>query len=71
MSFRNARAFLELVREDEQLRRQVAMIASAPDLEPLARLAEGRGLPCGADDLRKAWRKTYMLRQVVAQVKGS
>ena len=71
MSFQNARAFLQRVREDEALRRAVAEIVQAPDLEPLAQLAEREGLPCSPDDLRKAWRKIYMLRQVVARLKQS
>jgi hypothetical protein len=71
MSFPNARAFLERVRKDEDLRREVADIAHAPDLAPLARLAEREGLPCSPDDLRKAWRKTYLLRQLVARLQQS
>lgn len=71
MSFQNARAFLERVRGDEELRRAVAEMASAPDLVPLALLAERQGLPCSPADLRKAWRKNYMLRQVVARLKQS
>jgi hypothetical protein len=69
MSFQNARAFLQRVREDEALRGAVAELAHAPDLAPLARLAEREGLPCSPDDLRKAWRKTYLLRQLVARLK--
>lgn len=69
MSFQNAHAFLHRVREDEALRRAVAEIAHVPDLEPLARLAEREGLPCSPDDLRKAWRKAYLLRQLVTRLK--
>jgi hypothetical protein len=71
MSFKNALAFLELVRKDEGLRCEVATIASAPDLARLARLAERNGLPCGPDDILKAWRKDYLLRQVVARLNRS
>lgn len=71
MSFQNAHAFLERARKDEDLRRKVTEIAHAPDLVPLARLTEREGLPCSPDDLRKAWRKTYLLRQVVARLQKS
>lgn len=69
MSFKNALAFLELIREDEELRREVAAIASASDLDPLAELAREHGLECNSAELYKAWRKQYMLRQIVAQFK--
>lgn len=71
MSFRNALAFLEHVHKLEDLRSEVAEIAAAPDLAALARLAEHHDLPCSPHDLRKAWRKNYMLRQVVAQLNRS
>lgn len=71
MSFKNALAFLELIREDENLRREVAAIASASDLMLLAKLAHEHALPCDPDELYRAWRKQYMLRQVVAQLKSA
>lgn len=71
MSFKNALAFLDLIRADEDLRREVAAIAGASDLAPLAKLAERRELPCDTEELNRAWRKRYMLKQVVAQIKPS
>lgn len=68
MSFKNALTFLDMIREDEDLRREVAAIASATDLSPLAELAQRRGLPCDTADLYKAWRKQNTLRQVVAEL---
>lgn len=71
MSFKNALSYLEMVREDEDLRCEVAAIAGGSDIRALAVLARQRGFECDSSELIKAWRKQYALRQVVAQLKRS